>query len=97
MSATQVLTVDDLDRMEHDPRWLGFGYLGGRSNAPDADRALVDAEVLRIANDRSMDYEGLFAWANSKTGRWFADTTFGNSGNLGSAFADAERWNLTPR
>lgn len=81
------LTVADLDRMETDDRWLGFGYLGERRNFrqaidsgevgfPDtaaAELARMDADVLEEARIEGLSYDELFAWANSKDGRWFAD------------------------
>ena len=76
-------TTATLDRMELDDRWLGFGYLGERRNAltstdpgapADPERvARMDADVLEEANIEGLTYDQLFAWANSKDGRWFAD------------------------
>lgn len=83
-----VLTTTDLDRMESDDRWLGFGYLGERRNAREyaateltgymADHHLewvarMDADVLEEANLEGLSYDDLLFWANSKFGRWFAD------------------------
>lgn len=83
-----VLTTADLDRMESDDRWLGFGYLGERRNRREyaatelADRAQtaalvelarMDRDVLEEANVEGLSYDDLLVWANSKAGRWFAD------------------------
>lgn len=67
--------------------WIGFGYLGERSNWLDRDAAAVaaaDAQALRIAADAGWDVERLFAWANSKDGRWYGDVALG-CGNLAEA------------
>lgn len=71
------LTVADLEALELDERWLGWGYLGGRSHLEPADRARADAVVLAYANEHGWDVERLFQWVNSKPGRWFADDPFG--------------------
>lgn len=83
-----VLTTADLDRMESDDRWLGFGYLGERRNRREyattelagymqdleLDRLRrMDADVLEEANLEGLSYDDLLVWANSKHGRWFAD------------------------
>ena len=85
---TAALTAADLDRMETDDRWLGFGYLGERRNRREyaatelagymADHELervarMDTDVVEEANLEGLSYDELFAWANSKDGRWFAD------------------------
>jgi hypothetical protein len=85
--STQTLRPTDLDRMASDDRWLGFGYIGGRRNelestdpeAPARPEAVIaaDALVIEMANAAGLDYDGLFAWANSKDGRWFADCALG--------------------
>lgn len=106
---TKPLTRDDLDAMTRDERWLGFGYLGGRDialnhAADDPEAAVdplrveaVDIRVLDAANDAGMDYDALFEWANSKDGRHFADVMFGSNDRVDLDWADAVRWNLTPR
>lgn len=77
------------DEMEHDERWLGFGYLGAR-RAELARRsefvAEVDRRILAHAEREGWTDEQLFAWANSKLGRWLGDVTFGSVGE----FTDAE-------
>jgi hypothetical protein len=85
--STQTLRPTDLDRMASDDRWLGFGYIGGRRNEldstdheaparPDVVRA-ADEELIEFANRHGLTYDELFAWANSKDGRWFADCALG--------------------
>lgn len=78
------LTTADLERMTRDDRWLGFGYLGERANRladtdPEAPAqpelvARMDLDVLEEANAEGLTYDELFEWANSKLGRWFADS-----------------------
>lgn len=95
------LTTADIDRMTEDDRWLGFGYLGERqfalhSTDPEAPAqpervATIDAWLIARANRLGLDYDDLFAWANSKDGRWFADAVFG-----GNTIEQAKRWGLAP-
>jgi hypothetical protein len=73
-----MLTITDLAKAAQDDRWLGWGYLGERSRQDNA--VLVEAadqRVIDLANERGWTYEELFAWANSKLGRWFGDGVFG--------------------
>ena len=99
----------DLDRMETDDRWLGFGYLGERRNFREAVASgevdprftgladAVDDRVIEFANHRGMTYEALFAWANSKNGRHFADVMLGSTGrSFEAAWSEAVRFNLHP-
>lgn len=87
---------DVFDRMSRDPRWLGFGYLGGRRNHLNNDDpecgagtpgrrqervAYVDQRVREAADAKGWTDEDLFAWANSKHGRWLADAAFGDGGS----------------
>ena len=71
------LAVADLDLGLQDDRYLGFGYLGerrtffgnyGMSVAPQIEAA--DAFILECANREGWTVDDLFAWANSKDGRW---------------------------
>lgn len=72
-----MLTIEDIERSYEDERWLGWGYLGGRKHLTEGvERDAADAIVLDYANDHGWDYETLFAWLNSKPGRWFADDPF---------------------
>ena len=72
------------DQMSNDDAWLGFGYLGERSHQDAALRDFADTFVYDVTADWT-DAE-LFAWANSKDGRWFGDCVFG--GNLDAADLD---------
>jgi hypothetical protein len=101
-TAQAPLTTAVFDEMSRDDRWLGFGYLGERRNvlnahpdevaegcpAPEMVPA-VDQRVIDTANARGWDYDGLFEWANSKSGRWLGDATFGGGGDLDADFARA--------
>lgn len=55
------------------PEFTGFGYIGGRGHLSEDDRAKADRAVLEAALRLGVDEERLFAWANSKGGRWFAE------------------------
>lgn len=80
-------TTTTFDQMTTDDRWLGFGYLGERRNALDnsdpeapaipARVELADTFVLDVTADWTDDE--LFAWANSKDGRWYGDILFGTT------------------
>ena len=70
--------------------FLGFGYIGCRQGVLEsvetgerrpaaADQvAAADAYLLEVA--AGMTDDQLFEWANSKNGRWFADTALGGFG-----------------
>lgn len=75
-------TSADFDKMMNDDRWEGFGYLGERRNAMANGKpvAAADAKVLEDASAQGLTYEDLFAWANSKAGRWYGDCMFGANG-----------------
>lgn len=83
------LTAGDLSRALEDERHLGFGYRSGRSSATESRVSDADAIVLRIANEKGWTYEQLFAWANSRPGRWTADVLYD-----GGTEADVRRWDL---
>lgn len=84
----RVLTAADLTALYDDPGWRGFGYLGERQialSSGDEDIppkpelvAEADAWIVDQANARGWSREDLFAWANSKLGRWCGDEWFGN-------------------
>lgn len=80
-TAAATLTATDLEAGYHDERWLGWGYLGERSRALDAGQhtqvVAADGALLTAATERGWDYEALFAFANSRPGRWFGDVAFG--------------------
>lgn len=72
-TVTVILSTADLDRMASEDGYFGFGYIGGRQHLLPESRAAMDAVVLDRAAQLGLTYEELFAWANSKTGRWYAD------------------------
>jgi hypothetical protein len=61
------------DRMAQDERYLGWGYINGRHDLNPVKQQVADDVILQFAEDAGWDDEALFAWANSKLGRWFAD------------------------
>jgi hypothetical protein len=76
------LDLADLELGYYSDAFEGFGYLGERGTAmrTAAGReraALVDAAVLVRANELGWTTDQLFAWANSRDGRWFGDAVFG--------------------
>lgn len=86
---TTTAATSPFDRFANRADCLGYCYIGERANALyyaasgewPADTteqvAATDAKILEIAAARGWDEERLFAWANSKAGRWFADTALG--------------------
>ena len=89
-----MLTTADLDSMYRNDEWEGFGYLGGRRIATAegklAEVTEADARVLADANVNGLTAEELFAWANSKKGRWFADCMFGANGQHADRYLPSE-------
>ncbi len=55
------------------PEFEGFGYIGGRRHLSDHQRAEADRMLALHIAYRGLDAERLFAWANSKDGRFYAD------------------------
>lgn len=92
MTATNIF-----DRMAADDRFEGFGYLGGRMAALDGTDPEAPAQPERVAEVDAyllaldLEDEALFAWANSKAGRHFADVVFG-----GDTLDRALGWGLGP-
>lgn len=86
------LTTTHLNRMTTNEDWEGFGYIGERENQftgmhsgeRDADTTAIihqaDLMLLESANRQGMTEDQLFAWANSKHGRWYGDCWFGANG-----------------
>ena len=70
-------TYTNFDAMSENPEWLGFGYIGTRRHLSEADRATGDALVLEFAAAKGWSDADLFEWANSKSGRYFADSIDG--------------------
>lgn len=90
-TSRQPLTSADLDAFEQHDEWLGFGFIGERSRARetvaagDSDYRMsvdslaeIDTIVLRLASERGWSVERLFAWANSRDGRFAGDELFGS-------------------
>ena len=91
------LTVADLDAGLQRDDWLGFGYLGERKNffanygmSVVPQIAAADAFVLKHANARGWTADDLFAWANSKNGRWTGeDLMTGRAPTFAPVFPDS--------
>jgi hypothetical protein len=95
-----MLTIEDIKRAGRDERWLGWGYLGERSRVGDPVAVQVEAidqRVIDFANEAGWDYEQLFAWCNSKLGRWFGDVMFGSTKRFDVRFDEAVRSGLLAR
>lgn len=93
MTSTATATFD---AMTNDDRWLGFGYLAGRSYSDATDVAQADSLMADHAAANGWTADDLFTWANSKAGRHFGDVMLFSYGTTAAArFADAVRWNLT--
>lgn len=82
-----------IEAFEAHEDYAGHGYLGERramlaaaaTGEADADVvdgliAQADAMIDRVVADLGWDLDELFAWANSKAGRWFGDCWFGSNG-----------------
>ena len=95
-------TAQIFESFTRNDEWLGYGYLGERENALVsvrtgeagpmlADRLeLADEAVLQATADWSD--EELFAWANSKDGRWFADCVLGSAGSFQDALRQGRQY-----
>lgn len=84
---TNTTATDPFAAIAEDPRYLGWGYLCRRDNLSTADRGVADGVVFGAVDALGWSAEDLFAWANSRTGRWFGDL----AEDLASAGADALR------
>ena len=60
---------------DYDERWLGYGYLNERDNEhmSVARRGYADRVAVEDAIAAGFSYDDLFAWANSKIGRWYGE------------------------
>jgi hypothetical protein len=93
--------------MQENDNWQGYGYLGERINALDGSDpeapsnptrvAEVDAAVVRYAQANGVSDEQLFEWANSKSGRLFADSAFGSSDPIEDVMSKAQKWGGLPK
>lgn len=106
-TSTPSLADDVFDQMTTDPRWLGFGYLGGRCNAlsttdPESPAqpervAATDRLILDRVRQHGWGYDRLFTWANSKDGRLLAEAMFGSDETAEAAWHRAtSQWRLLP-
>lgn len=68
-------TYRTFEQMTTDPKWEGWGYLGGRERAMDEGHDVTDADrqVIEHAEAHGWTDADLFTWANSRSGRWFAE------------------------
>ena len=103
------LTIDDITAGYDNEAWLGFGYLGERQNATDSSDPecpprwsevdAADFQVVMKANELGWTAGELFAFLNSKCGRWvageliFSDRT---PANIRSADQMMDEWNALP-
>src|SRR5262252_10888489 len=72
------LTTADIEAGFDNENWLGWGYLGERSRATTRwEVGNADQIVLRFAHALGWTADDLFAWANSKDGRYLGDWAFG--------------------
>ena len=105
----KALTTKDIEAGYENAEWLGFGYLGERRNrltttdpemGTKATRVAMvkaaDRALLKIVNEKGWTADELFAWLNSKNGRWYGDAFFGcgNSADLTNAIEQVSKWNL---
>lgn len=67
-----MIAAADLQGALQDDRHFGWGYACTRKHGPAFCKKL-DREVVDAANELELGYEELFAWANSKNGRWLDD------------------------
>lgn len=85
MTTETELTVADIEAGYSNPAWGGFGYLGERERAMRTAEgrelaAAADAWVLFVAGSEGWTAGELFAWLDSKPGRWYGDAAFGGHG-----------------
>lgn len=71
-----MLTREDVKRTLEDERHLGHG-LAVCQELSERQYCTVLNQVAKQANRLGLDYEGLFAWSNSKYGRWLYDEIAG--------------------
>ena len=94
MTSTTTTATETFNAMENNEEWGGWGYLGERRhylqteghNHQRAAVARADQAAYTAAAERGLSPEALFDWANSKTGRWYADCA------LSGDFATAARY-----
>lgn len=74
-----MLTTTDLHDALDDERHNGWGYACSRWIERDAQRNLLDRNVVAVANELGLSREGLFQWADSKYGRHLCDDVNGRA------------------
>jgi hypothetical protein len=67
------LTIKSIEAGYEQKAYGNAGYLSGRKFFTRSQRSIADRMVLAIANAEGWTEADLFAWTNSKLGRWFAD------------------------
>lgn len=90
-NTTTTTTYRTFDEMADDYEFAGFGYIGGREYLTTKARAAADAFVVAHAIGSGWTDEDLFAWANSRMGRHFADMVCGGEDPI-----DAHRMLVLP-
>ena len=80
MNKTQTAprTASIFDTFAQRDEFLGFGYIGERRNAIESGRDVTAADALALEMGAELTDEALFAWGNSRYGRWFADCALGS-------------------
>lgn len=80
-----LLTTANIEYAYQREEWQGFGYLGERraqlANGRDEEVRAADEKALAAANAERLTGEQFFEWLNSRTGRWYGDSMFGNYGD----------------
>lgn len=71
---TITFTPAIFDQFEVREGFLGWGYIGERRHLSEANRAAADKLILDNANRYGATADQLFEWANSKEGRYYADS-----------------------
>lgn len=65
--------MNTFQAMEQNINWQGFGYLGERNRMDSTTATAGDARALATAKGRKLSKAALFAWANSRTGRFYGE------------------------
>lgn len=63
-----MIRYTDIENMRQREDWAGYGYLGSHFRTHKSDQALAAA-----ANSLGLSIEQVFAYVNSKAGRWAAE------------------------
>ena len=76
-TTTSTRTPAIFDKFAQRDEFLGFGYIGERARAIESGWDVTAADALALDMGDTLTDEALFAWGNSKDGRWFADCALG--------------------